>query len=390
MLHRDARERLATVAPFVHWDAHPQTAVIDGRVKFLFHGYTTSNHYPYSASVRLGQSRFNYIRAAVQGVVDAFSGRLDMYATDSSDPILRAWRAAYPGMFRAASEMPRQMRAHLRYPQKLFAAQVQVYATYHVGTASRFWTAEDAWQRSVQLAGPIENAGEIDFPNDNEDQPMPRAYQLSRLPGHSRERFLLVTPFTPRGRQNLAGFLAGSVDARGRPQLAVLNLPQDRLTIGPTQATRRILANSGVSKQLDLVNRESRDLGQNAVSRTVLGEPRLVPVGETLLHVQPFYLIAGETGIPRLQLVAVHVNGRVGYGRTLRAALRMAVGPVTFQLTKGATHDYYDRRHTDPRQPSGRRGDAARARRVDAAALRPLPPGVPVGSAPGGQPRPSV
>jgi uncharacterized membrane protein (UPF0182 family) len=56
--------------------------------------------------------------------------------------------------------------------------------------------------------------------------------------------------------------------------------------------------------------------------------PRLVPVGEALLHVQPFYLLAGETGIPRLQLVTVHVNGRVGYGRTVRAALRMAVGPV--------------------------------------------------------------
>jgi uncharacterized membrane protein (UPF0182 family) len=232
-------------------------------------------------------------------------------------------------MFQAASEMPRQVRAHLRYPEQLFAAQVKVYATYHVGEAARFWTAEDAWQRSAQLAGPIESAGEIDFPNGDEGEPIEPAYQLSRLPGDSRERFLLVTPFTPRDRQNLAGYLAGAIDERGRPQLTLLNLPDDRSTIGPTQATRRILANSGVSRQLDLLNRESRDLGKNAVSRTVLGAPRLVPVGKALLHVQPFYLLAGENGIPRLQLVAVHVNGRVGYGRTLRAALHMAVGPGT-------------------------------------------------------------
>jgi uncharacterized membrane protein (UPF0182 family) len=82
-----------------------------------------------------------------------------------------------------------------------------------------------------------------------------------------------------------------------------------------------------VSRRLDLTNRESRDLGKNAVSRTVLGVPRLLPVGHALLYVQPFYLIAGENGVPRLQLVTVHVNGRVGYGSDLTAALRRAMGP---------------------------------------------------------------
>ena len=35
LLHRDVRDRLQTVAPFLRWDARPQTAVIDGRVQFL-------------------------------------------------------------------------------------------------------------------------------------------------------------------------------------------------------------------------------------------------------------------------------------------------------------------------------------------------------------------
>jgi len=118
------------------------------------------------------------------------------------------------------------------------------------------------------------------------------------------------------------------MDQRGRPRLTLVSLPQDRLTIGPTQATRRILADTGVSKRLDLVNRESRDLGKNSVSRTVLGVPRLVPIGDALVHVQPFYLVAGENGVPRLQLVTVHVNGHVGYGRDLSAALRRAMRPA--------------------------------------------------------------
>jgi uncharacterized membrane protein (UPF0182 family) len=338
VLHRDARERLETLAPFLRWDADPDTAVIDGRVKFLFHGYTTSSHYPYSAPVSVGRRQVNYMRDAAQASVDAFTGRVSIYAADASDPILRAWQGAYPGLFLPASQMPPQLRAHLRYPGQLFAAQVQAYTTYHVRDATPFWTAEDAWQQPLQLAGPVETAGEIHFSGpqasvaagqrgaESRRFQMQPAYQLARLPGDARERFMLVTPFTPRGRQNLAGYLAGSLDQRGTPRLALLSLPRDRLTIGPTQATRRILASPGVNQQLDLLNKESRDLGKNGVSRTVLGVPRVVPVGDSMLYAQPFYLIAGDNGIPRLQLVAVHVNGRVGYGPDLMAALRSVVG----------------------------------------------------------------
>jgi uncharacterized membrane protein (UPF0182 family) len=151
---------------------------------------------------------------------------------------------------------------------------------------------------------------------------MRSSYLLAQLPGDARERFLLVAPFTPHGRQNLVSYLAGSVDASGRPGLTLLSLPRDRLTLGPTQATRRILASAGVVRQLELLNRESSDLGTGAVSRTTLGAPRLVPIGDTLVHVQPVFLTAGGTGVPRLQLVTVLANGRVGYGRTLAAALR--------------------------------------------------------------------
>jgi uncharacterized protein len=147
-------------------------------------------------------------------------------------------------------------------------------------------------------------------------------YLLARLPGDLSERFLLATPFTPRGRHNLVGYLAGSIDTQGRPQLTVLSLPRDRLTIGPAQATRRILASPGVTRRLELLNRESRDLGKAAVLRTVLGAPKVVPLGGQLVTFQSVYSAAGGDGVPRLQLVAVHANGRVGFGRNAAAALR--------------------------------------------------------------------
>jgi uncharacterized protein len=336
LLHRNVGDRLRTVAPFLRWDDKPQTVVVDGRVQFVFDGYTTSDSYPYSAPVRIGRDKVNYLRAAVRATVDAYSGQVSIYA-DSGDPILRAWEAVYPGLFRPASQMPAQLRAHLRYPEQLFEAQAAAYETYHADDATALWNGSDAWARALQLAGPAEQAGEIHFPDPHQKVDadergdakvapsrwrMKPAYGLARLPGDPRERFMLTLPFTPRGRENLVGYLAGSLDAQGRPELTQLSLPRDRLTVGPTQATRRILSSAGVVQRLQLLNRESRDLGKSGVSRTVLGVPRVVPIAGRLVHVQPLFLTAGGDGVPRLQLVTVFANGRVGYGSTLRAALR--------------------------------------------------------------------
>ena len=141
---------------------------------------------------------------------------------------------------------------------------------------------------------------------------MQPAYGMARLPGddgravHARDA---VHP--ARTGRTSSAYLAGSLDAAGRPQLTALSLPRDRLTIGPTQATRRILSSSGVARRLALLNRESRDLGKAAVSRTILGAPRVVPLAGTLVYVQPLFLTTGGEGVPRLQLVTV-VRGRPG------------------------------------------------------------------------------
>ena len=343
VLHADARDRLTAIAPFLRWDARPETAVVDGRIQFLFHGYTETNHHPYSEPVHFGGGDANYVRAGVIATVDGFSGRVSVYAADEDDPILRAWRSAYPSLFLPAARMPSGLRDHLRYPKALLKAQSEAYENYHATDGTAFWNGADAWQRPLRVAGPVDRAGEIRFPAPVEhvDPDERRAksatpaawqmqpdYMLARLPGDKRERFMLVMPFTPRGRNNLVGYLSGSVDRLGRPNLTLLSLPRDRLTIGPAQATRRILGSPGVNRRVELLNRESRDLGKAAINRTVLGSPHLVPVGDALVYVQPIYVTAGGSSVPRLQLVTVHANGRVGYGRELKPALkRVAPGP---------------------------------------------------------------
>jgi uncharacterized protein len=245
VVHRNVRDRVRLLAPFLRWDDRPQTAVIDGRVQFLFDGYTTSDTYPYSAQVDIGGDVVNYVHAAARAAVDAFSGRVTIYAADPPDPIVRAWQEAYPGLIQPASRMPAEMREHLRYPAQLLAAQTQAYETYHAKDATAFWNGSDAWARARQLAGPVEDAGRVHFPG-RRGEPVKPSYLLARLPGDRAERFMLVTPFTPHSGQNLVSYLAGSLDTSGSPELTLLSVPRDRLMLGPTQATRRILSSPGV------------------------------------------------------------------------------------------------------------------------------------------------
>ena len=328
ILHRDVGDRLRTLAPFLHWEKRPEVVVVGGRIQFLAHGYTTSNSFPYSAPVMVDGKRINYMRGAAVATVDAFSGRVTLYPTDTDDPILRAWRGAFPTLFTPASRMPASVRAHLRYPRELFDAQSQVWATYHMDNVDDFYTKADSWQRPAELSGPIQKVGSIRFRYKHESPRMRPYFLLARLPGDRRERFMLTTVYTPHSQENLSGYLTGTMD-QGRPRLTQLTLPRERLVLGPSQVSRQILATPAVNDKLRLLNQETADLGRNAVNAVELSEPRVVPIGDSFLYVQPIYVTAQGSGVTRVRLVTVFLNGRVGWGRNLQEALRRAqAGPA--------------------------------------------------------------
>lgn len=324
ILHRDVRERLRTVAPFLQWEKRPEVVVAGGRIQFLAHGYTTSDSYPYAGQVTVGERRVNYMRGAVVATVDAFSGRVTLYDTEDDDPILRAWRGAFPTLFTPASKMPATVRAHLRYPRELFDAQSEVWETYHIDNTDDFYTKSDAWRRPAELSGPVQKVGAIRFRYKHKSPRMRPYFLLARLPGDSRERFMLTTVYTPNSQENLSGYLTGTMDARGRPRLTQLTLPRSRLVLGPSQVSRQILATPAVGDRLRLLNQETADLGNQAVNAVELSEPRVVLIGDSFLYVQPIYVTAQGSGVTRVRLVTVYLNGRVGYGKSLSEALRVA------------------------------------------------------------------
>jgi uncharacterized membrane protein (UPF0182 family) len=342
VLHRDVNDRLHTLAPFLRWDRHPQAAVVDGRVLFLTYGYTTSATFPYAAPVRVDGRAANYVRAPVLATVDAFSGRVVMYTVDPGDPLIRAWGSVFPTLFTPGAEMPASIRAHLRYPRRLFAVQSRVWATYHMSDVDDFYTRADAWKRPADVSGPVQRVGGLRTRATRRGGRGPRlapGFVLARLPGDRHPRFMFTTMYTPYSEENLSGYLTGSLDGRGRPQLTQLSLPRSRRVLGPAQVSRQILTSPGVSGALRLLNQETTDLGDRSVNIVEIGEPRVLPVGDSFLYVQALYVTARGTGVTRLRLVTVFLNGRVGYGTTLREALakaRASAGRASPSAPKGA------------------------------------------------------
>ena len=267
------------------------------------------------------------MRGAVVASVDAFSGKVTLYVTHSEDPILRAWREAFPDLFTPGSRMPADIRAHLRYPRELFDAQSKIWETYHIDNIDDFYTKADAWQRPAEISGPVQKVGSIRFRYKHQSPRMRPYFLLARFPGDRDETFMLTTVFTPHSQENLSGYLTGTMDDGGRPRLTQLTLPRSRLVLGPSQVSRQILATPGVGNRLRLLNQETADLGSQAVNAVELSEPRVIPIGDSFLYVQPIYVTAQGSGVTRVRLVTVYLNGRVGYGSSLSEAIRRAQAP---------------------------------------------------------------
>ncbi len=122
---RDVRQMAEKAAPFLTFDSQPYAVIANGEVQYVLDGYTTTSQYPYcenasNLNVNMGglPSSFNYARNAVKVVVNAYTGAMKFYANDPNDPILKAYRSAFPKMFLPMSAMPSTIRTHLRYPSR--------------------------------------------------------------------------------------------------------------------------------------------------------------------------------------------------------------------------------------------------------------------------------
>jgi uncharacterized membrane protein (UPF0182 family) len=319
LMRRTLRERVSTLAPFLTLDQDPYLVVgRDGRLFWILDAFTTSNSYPYATHYGLGDDSVNYMRNSVKIVVDAYNGTTTFYAFDSADPILSAYRRLLPGLFRDASAMPPELRAHIRYPDLLFKVQSAVYGLYHMTEPEVFFNREDLWTVATESSGTDEQGNQT-------TQPMEPNYVVMRLPGASKEEFVEILPFTPANRNNLIGWIAGRCDGAAYGQTVVYDFPKSKLVDGPQQIEARIDQNAQLSGQLTLWNQQG--------SHVLRGSLLVIPTGQALLYAEPIYLQAQQSPMPELRLVVLALQDKLAYGPTFQAALGSLFGGETSSLT---------------------------------------------------------
>ncbi len=305
LYRRNVMERATTALPFLDFDNDPYLIITDaGELKWILDAYTTSDAYPYAQRTPDGTT---YMRNSVKVVIDAYDGTVDAYIAQPNDPVVQTYAGIFKGIFKPSSAMPADIRRHVRYPGDLFRIQTALHATYHMTEPDAFYHREDQWQ----IPGMLNKAT-----NEN---PFMR-HIIMRLPGEANPEFIFMTPFTPRGKDNLAAWMVARMDGENYGKLSVYRFPKQSLVYGPKQIANRINQDTDISRQLTLWDQKG--------SEVIRGELLVIPIEESLIYVQPIYLRAEGGSIPELKRVVVAHENRVVMGETLEEGLNALFGSV--------------------------------------------------------------
>lgn len=310
MIHRRVQDRLQHVADFLLWDTDPYLVITDdGRLVWMVDGYTTSLSHPYSATLPVAglEEGANYIRNAVKATVDAYTGKVTLYVFDPSDPIIQVYEQLFPKLFLPAAQMPADLRKHARYPAVLFRSQAEAYRTFHMRDAQVFYNKEDIWEIARNLFG-----------QSGQPEPVQPTYIVATLPGEKTPEFLLILPFTPRGKDNLIGWMAARCDGDHLGELMFYQLSKQQLMYGPMQIESRIDQDQNISKDLTLWNQQG--------SHVLRGSIIALPVTGGFLYVESIYIQATEARMPQLKKVVLAIGDRLIYRDTFEEAFADLMG----------------------------------------------------------------
>jgi len=329
LMRRNVRDRVLALAPFLTYDPDPYIVLgDDGRLSWVMDAFTISDSYPYSTHYRLGNDLINYMRNSVKVVVDAYDGTTTFYVFDTDDPVIAAYRAIFPSLFKDASTMPAGLRKHVRYPEMLLKLQADVYGLYHMMDPEAFYNREDLWTVATEVG--MGEGGQ------QTTQAMQPNFVLMKLPGETGEEFVEILPFTPANRNNLIGWIAGRSDGAQYGTSVVYNFPKTKLVDGPLQIEARIDQNAQLSGQLTLWNQQGSHVRRGALL--------VIPIGRALLYAEPIYLQAERSPMPELRLVVLALQDRLAYGPTFESALASLFGGTVSSMSAAPAPAESDRK----------------------------------------------
>jgi uncharacterized membrane protein (UPF0182 family) len=314
VLNRSVLDRVQKLTPFLQFDDDPYMVIADGKLYWIVDGYTTSNDFPGAQP----SGGINYIRNSVKVVVDAYTGDVTYYRTNTDDPIADAYGKLFDGLFVPISEAPASIASHFRYPEQLFDIQSDIYSTVHVTDPTSYYNGEDRWTIASETI-------------DGQTAQMEPYYVTMRLPSEDATTYNLIRPFIPGGntnRQNMTAWMTGRVTADGQLQLVTYRFPRQETVFGPRQIEGRINQEPEISSQLSLWNQSG--------TQVIFGNMLVIPIDQSVLYVQPLYLqsTSVEGALPELQRVIVATNDKVVMRDTLAEAIEAVIEPSSAPVTE--------------------------------------------------------
>ena len=350
MFNRQISQRIEKVAPFLEFDRDPYTVLADGKLYWIIDAYTSSRSFPYSEpfnsrevidyregdmdrqlvnNVASHLHGVNYLRNSVKVVVNAYSGDIDYYVYNEDDPIIQVWKQIFPKVLKDKSEMPESLRSHVRYPIDKLLVQGLMYAKYHMTDPTVFYNQEDLWVRATEKY-------------HNTIKPVDPYYIMWEQPGSDKPEFTLMLPFTPKNRQVLIGWIAGLSDGKDYGRFLAYKFPKEKRILGPQQVETKIDQDAELSSQLTLWDQRG--------SSVIRGNVLAIPVGETMMYVEPIYLQSETAAYPELRLVALMHGDNLSYATSFGKALEgIFAGEPVKQISEAAK----EKKEAQPREAEG-------------------------------------
>ncbi|MCK5355569.1 MAG: UPF0182 family protein, partial [Methyloprofundus sp.] len=301
LVRRNIFQRIKTIAPFLKLDDEPYPVLVNHKIYWIVDAYTFSNRYPLVEPQVLTKTAkqggtFNYARNSVKIIVDAYDGSVDFYIVDEKDPLIKTYQQLYPSLLKDLADVPRPFIKHFSYPKAWFTLQMQMYARYHQTDPTIFYQQSEA----LELA-------------NMDDEPVEPYYltidldENANVPPEDRQKFVLVSPLSPLGRDNLDSVaVAGCLTAlhckeHYQDDIYIYKFSKQVQVEGPAQISALLNQNPDISKQFSLWNQRG--------SKVIRGRIIIVPIEHSLLYIQPLYLAAESAeGFPALAKVIVVMN----------------------------------------------------------------------------------
>lgn len=289
LLHRDVRERVSRLYPFL-WQGSGLTPIAwRDSLTWAVHLYAASSWYPLSLPLDLHGRDVRYVQHAGVALVNAHTGITTALVSPRAGPMASTWTRRFPELFSAPSRFENGFLA--RIPPPVDGAVVVARALAHTGRRGEF---------EVRAHLPP-------VPGDSAYSPLnPAPFYNPAVDGVSVALPLLDPTET------LRGVLVASGGADVRLQWITDSVP------GPRWGRLTTLLHAAA----DSVRAATRSI------QPVAGAVRILPTSTGLTAIQTHYIVRPD-GVPQVLVAAIARGSRVTAGRTLMEAAGLPDPVVT-------------------------------------------------------------